>query len=297
MKILHIIPTYFPAHRYGGPIKSVHELNKWLVKKGADVTVYTTNLDGEGVLDVPLGREVIIDGVKVYYFPITFRSWQYSRLLHCALAKNIKDFDLIHITSVFLAASTLGAYYAKKFKKPYIISPRGSLMKKPLARKSSLKKKIYLNLIEKRNLKDAIIHFTTEIEKEEYLKAGFPLKNFIIISNGLDIEEFNKKVAPGFFRQKFGISCDKEIVLFLSRLSWKKGLDTLIPAFTKVTEKNSKAILVLAGGDDEGYKKEIEKQIANSKLRSGKVIFTGMIGGDDKIAAYRDSQEIGRAHV
>ena len=54
MKILHIIPTYYPAVRYGGPIKSEHELNKWLVKKGANVTVYTTNLDGDGVLDVPL---------------------------------------------------------------------------------------------------------------------------------------------------------------------------------------------------------------------------------------------------
>ncbi len=27
MKILHIVPTYYPAYRYGGPIKSVHELN------------------------------------------------------------------------------------------------------------------------------------------------------------------------------------------------------------------------------------------------------------------------------
>ncbi len=52
MKILHITPTYIPAYRYGGPIKSVHELNKWLVKQGAEVTVYTTNTDGPYNLDV-----------------------------------------------------------------------------------------------------------------------------------------------------------------------------------------------------------------------------------------------------
>src|SRR3989344_2837409 len=151
MKILHIIPTYVPAFRYGGPILSVHNLNKWLVKQGVDVTVYTTNIDGKGTLDVPTNREVLLDGVKVYYFPITSRVWQYSYELHRALAKNAGLFDLVHITSIFLSASSLGSYYAKKFNKPYIISPRGSLMKEPLGKKP-LKKNPYLSLIEKRNL-------------------------------------------------------------------------------------------------------------------------------------------------
>ncbi|MDI6717456.1 MAG: glycosyltransferase [Patescibacteria group bacterium] len=288
MKILHIVPTYYPAVRYGGPIKSEYELNKWLVKKGADVTVYTTNLDGKGVLDVSLGKEVIIDGVKVYYFPITFRSWQYSWQLHRALAKNVQNFDLIRITSVFLAVSTLGAYYAKKFKKPYVISPRGSLMKEPLIRKSSLKKKIYLNLVEKRNLKDAIINFTTEMEKKEYLDLNFPLKNSIITPNGIDVNEFSKKVPQGFFRNKFKISNDKKIILSLGRLNWKKGFDTFIPAFAKIIKKEPKAVLVIAGGDDEGYGQKIKSQISNLKIED-KTIFTGMLAGDDKIAVYQDS--------
>ena len=289
MKVLHIVPTYLPAYRYGGPIKSIHELNKWLVKKGAEVTVYTTNIDGSGNLDVPLNKEVDIDGVKVFYFPVSFRPWQYSCSLRRALTQNIKNFDFIHITSVFLAASTLGVYYAKKFKKPYIISPRGSLMKEPLAKKSSLKKRIYLSLIEKNNLKDAVIHFTTEDEKIEYLNNGLPLKKSIIIPNGIDIEEFNKNVPPGYFREKFGIPKDKKIVLFLSRLSWKKGLDTLIPAFSEVIKKEPKTVLVLVGGDDEGYKKNVQLLITNYQLQD-KAIFTGMLGGDDKIAAYKDSQ-------
>ncbi|MEK9154613.1 MAG: glycosyltransferase [Patescibacteria group bacterium] len=290
MKILHIVPTYLPAYRYGGPIKTVHELNKRLVKNGAEVIVYTTNIDGKGVLDVPLGKEVIIDGVKVYYFPITFRLWQYSYLLHRILAKNVKNFDLIHITSVFLSASTLGAYYAKKFNKPYIISPRGSLMREPLKRKSSFLKRVYIYLIEKKNLAGAAaIHFTVEIEKDEYLKNNFPFKKAIIIPNGLDAEEFEEKRIPlGFFREKFNIPFDKKNVLFLGRLSWKKGFDTLIPAFSKVIEKEPKTILTIAGGDDENYKKEIEKLIKKYNIKN-QVIFTGMLLGDDKISAYQDS--------
>ncbi|MEK7089219.1 MAG: glycosyltransferase [Patescibacteria group bacterium] len=153
MRILHIVPSYYPAHRYGGPIQSVHNLNKELVRQGVDVTVYTTSADGPNNLEVPNGVPVDLDGVKVYYFKLGFlRSWFYSRTLHKMLAKTAGDFDLIHITSVFLFASTLGAYYAKKFKKSYIISPRGSLMKEPLEMRKSFLKKMYLFLIEKNNL-------------------------------------------------------------------------------------------------------------------------------------------------
>ncbi len=300
MKILHLIPAYFPAFRYGGPIKSVHELNKWLTKKGVEITVYTTNLDGRRTLNVSLNKEVIIDGVKVFYFPITFKPWQYSWVMHRALAENAADFDLIHITSVFLAASTLGAYYAKKFNKPYIISPRGSLMKEPLEKKSSLKKKIYISLIEKRNLANASgIHFTVEAEKEEYLRANLPLKKAIIIPNGLDPREFQPHETGSRridFRKKFNIPIDKKIILFLSRLNWKKGLDTLIPAFAEVIKKEPKAILVLVGGDDEEYGKNIKKMAKSfgliNETKQGlndKIIFTGMLLGKNKIAAYQES--------
>ena len=287
MKILHIVPTYYPAVRYGGPIKTVHELNKELVKQGAEVTVYTTNIDGRNNLNVLLGKPVDVDGVKVYYFPATFRPWQYSFSLHRALAKNLKSFDLVHITSVFLAASTLGAYYAKKFKKTYVISPRGSLMSETL-KKKSFKKSLYLNIIEKCNLKKAVIHFTTEMEKKEYIGLKLPLRDSIVIPNGINTGELDKNVPAGYFREKFNIAQDAKVILFLSRLSWKKGLDTLIPAFVEVIKKEPKAILVLAGGDDEGYKKDIQLLITDYQLQN-KVIFTGMIGGDDKIAAYQDS--------
>ena len=304
MKILHIIPSYLPAKLASGPIIPTHNLNKELIKRGVEVVVYTANLDGQEILNVPLNQEVNIDGVKVFYFPITFKPWQYSFGLHRALAKNIKDFDLIHITSVFLSASALGAYYAKKFKKPYIISPHGSLMSDPLSR-HSLKKKIYLNLIEKKNLKNAAaIHFLINREKEDYLKAGLLLKKTIVIPNCFYLEE-SREISPnGLFRKKFGIGDNKKIVLFLARLHPIKGLDTLIPAFAEVIKKESRAVLVLAGPDENGYKKEIIKMIndynltffdfslhqsALSPRRPASCIFTGMLIGEKKVAAFRES--------
>ncbi|MBI4993484.1 glycosyltransferase [Candidatus Wolfebacteria bacterium] len=292
MKILHIVPSYIPAHRYGGPIESVHELNKGLVKNGVEVVVYTTNIDGSKVLNVPFDQAVDIDGVKVFYFPITFRPWQYSYKLHCALEKNIQDFDLVHITSIFLSISTLGAYYARKFNKPYIISPRGSLMFEPM-KKNEWKKKIYISLIEKRNLAGAeAVHFTVEKEKNDYLNLKLSLEKAIIVSNSIDVRGFNIIARDNIeFRKKFKIAADKKVILFMGRLHKIKGLDTLIPAFARVLEKEQNAVLVLAGPDENNYKKEIDKMIIDYELQDGKnVIFTGMLVGDDKISAYRESE-------
>ena len=289
MKILHINLVYLPAYRYGGPIKSVHNLNKWLVRKGAEVTVYTTNIDGPAKLDVPTGVPVMIDGVKVFYFPIgSPRFWFYSPDFNKTLARTAKDFDIIHITSVFTAATVLGRRYAEKFGKPYIISPKGSLMDTPLG-SGSFKKSLYLALIEKRNLEKAdAVHFTVPNEKEEYLKRGLSFRSSFVIPNGLDPDEFKEEVPKGLFRKKFGISDDKKIILFLGRLSWIKGLDTLIPAFRKVADRIPEAVLVLAGGDDKDYKKKIEFLISSHRLKD-KVIFTGMIVDGDKQAAFKDS--------
>ncbi len=288
MRILHIIPTYLPAYKHGGPIWSVHNLNKWLVKRGIDVMVYTTDIDIPE--NIPRAEEVNIDGVKVFYFPASFpKQWKYSRELHKQLALNVSNFDLVHITSTFLAASTLGAYYAKKFKKPYIISPRGNLMKEPLEKKSSLKKKLYISFIEERNLTDAdAVHFTVKKEKEEYDDTGLTTKKALIIPNGLDFNDFETNISLGGFRKKIGISEDKKIILFLGRISWKKGFDVLIPAFAEVLKKEPNTLLVLAGSDDEGYKKKVEKWVDEHKLKN-KVLFTGMILGDDKISALQDS--------
>ena len=291
MKILHLIPTYLPAQIALGPIYPTHYLNKWLVRKGVDVTVYTTNLDERKVMDVPINQPVFIDGVRVFYFPASFPSrWFYSRELRRALKKNLSGFDIVHITSVFLAFSALGAHYAKKFGKPYIISPHGSLMKEPLNMKGRLKKMIYLNLAEKRNLAGAAaIHFTVEVEKAEYLESGLPLKKSFVIPNGFDPEEFDKAATPGLFRKKYLISDDKKIILFLGRINWKKGFDTLIPTLRKIADEMPSAILVIAGADDDGYKKQVESWIKENNLEKN-VVFTGMIVGEERIAAFRESQ-------
>jgi glycosyltransferase involved in cell wall biosynthesis len=152
---------------------------------------------------------------------------------------------------------------------------------------NALKKKIYLSLFEKRNLRNAAaIHFLVEEEKKDFFQAKLPLRRAIVIPNGLEGGP-EDGVVRGFFRQKFGIPSNKKLVLFLGRLHWKKGLDTLIPAFREVIKADRNAVLILAGGDD-GYKKSAEELIKKYDIGEN-VVFTGMILDKEKKAALSES--------
>ena len=110
MRILHVTPTYLPAVRYGGPIRSVHGLAKAQAARGHDVEVFTTNVDGPGVSPVPLDEAVAIDGVKVRYFATgagrrLFRSPAMGR----ALKAKIASFDVVHIHYMWVWPTTAAA--------------------------------------------------------------------------------------------------------------------------------------------------------------------------------------------
>lgn len=293
MKVLHIVPTYTPAFRYGGPIWSVHGLNRWLVDAGAEVTVFTTNADGRGSLGVPVGVPVNVDGVTVFYFPRSFPgSWFYSRALRRALAARVHEFDVVHITSVFLAVSTLGARYARRAGKPYIISPRGSLMRETIAQKGTLKKKLYLSLVERWNLAHArAVHFTTAIERDEYVAAGLPLSEGFILPNGIDAPTLGTADGAAF-RARNSIPPDAKIVLSFGRVSWKKGFDTLIPAFARVHKKDPRALLVIGGNDAEGYGETVRELIRKHGIERG-VRFLASSGpatlGEEKEVLFREA--------
>ena len=289
MKILHIIPSYVPALWASGPIQPTHFLNRELVRRGADVTVYTTNIDNYKTLDVPLKNPVVIDGVKIFYFPskFPFWYWYYSSSMRVAIRDNIKKFDVVHITSVFLASSFFGGFYARRSNIPYIISPHVSLMSEPL-QYHSLRKKIYLFLFEKKNLSSAILHFTVEKEREEYIKSNLRYKDSVIIPNSFDSSGLNISVSKDFFRKSFSISKNKNIILFLGRLTWKKGFDTLIPAFQKVARQRENCVLIIAGGDDRGYKRKIEELVEQYNVGAD-VIFVGELHGQYKVAALKES--------
>ena len=282
LRILHVVSAYYPAVRYGGPIRSVHGLAAALAHRGHDVHVYTTSIDGDADLDVPLDRPVSLDGVSVHYFrvPALRRLW-WSPSLGRRLRESIGDFDVVHIHAVFLWPMLAAARAAARAGVPYVLSPRGMLIQDVISRKSRWVKTAWINLFERKTLAQAAaVHVTAELEGAELRAMGLPSRHIACIPNGVDWPRAHLPLREGPYS-----ALPERYVLFLSRISWKKGLDRLITAWQWVRD----VPLVIAGNDDESYRPQLQ-ELARSLGISERVIFIGSVVDTHKWALYEHAQ-------
>jgi len=265
MRLLHVVPTYLPARRYGGPIVAVHGLCRALAARGHDVDVFTTNVDGDGVLDVPVGEPVDLDGVQVRYFPSPMPRLYWSPAMRRALAATVRDYDLVHVHAIWLWPGYAASRAAHRAHVPYVISPRGMLVPELIDRKSRLVKRAWLALIERRNFAQAsTIHFTSAVERDDAVRTGMPLPSPFIVPNGIDL-------VP-----RPEVARDENTIAFLGRINWKKGLDRAIELLTKLDAR-----LIIAGNDEENLTPKL-RELAEKLGVAERVTFAGPVYGAAK---------------
>lgn len=287
MKILHISPSYYPAVQFGGPIRSVHALNRALVALGAHVTVMTTNAGLRNRKDIPTGKALMTEGIPVTYYPYSgYEHYNFSFSFLRAVFREVPYHDVVHITAVWnfpvLAAGLACLWHGK----PFVLSPRGTLYAETIAHRSAFIKKIYYRLVAGIPVRRAsLLHFTTRDEADQVRKL-FNLNNpFVVIPNGIDLEVPDQAQPDS----KYPEWEEMDYLLFLGRIDRKKGLDILLPAFAKVTEKYPDLKLVIAGPDNEGYGETI-RNIANTLGISHALYFPGMLEGAAKWHAYQKAR-------
>ena len=254
MLILNVIPSYLPAVRYGGPIFATHALCKALAARGHEVHVFTTNIDGPTDSPVPTGLPVNLEGVRVRYFPCPLvRRLYWAPALGRALESEVGKFDIVHLHSVFLWPTWAAARAARKAGVPYLLSPRGMLVKDLINRRSWLAKSIWINGFERPNVaRAAAVHLTSQLEVAELQRFGWRLPQAVVIPNGVDEPSLtNGEISSEVER----IAAEQPLILFLGRISWKKGLDRLLHAFA-CTDVGKLAIV---GSDDEGLAPQLLK--------------------------------------
>jgi glycosyltransferase involved in cell wall biosynthesis len=280
MHVLHAISSIDP--RDGGPPTALIGLATAQAAIGVKVSVVST-YTREGSKDA--ANRLTQAGVSVHLVGPAKGPLQRHPDLIKTLETAIASADVVHIHALWEDIQHQAAKLARKYRKPYLIRPCGMLDPWSLAQ-GRFKKRAYMALRLRRHLNLATaLHFTTNAERDLTLRLKLRAPS-IVEPNGIDLAEFQNLPPTGRFRARHRSIGDRSIVLFLSRLHYKKGVDLLIPAFAQANLAN--AVLVIAGPGESDYTAKLQQLAAQHNI-TDRIFFTGMLRGRDRIEALVDA--------
>lgn len=289
MRILQIVPSISLV--YGGPSQMVLGFSAALARQGEDVTIVTTNSNGDAgqpPLDVPLDRPLKQESYDIRYFRCSpFRRYKFSLDLLRWLNQHAPEFDIAHLHALFSPVISGAATVARRRQLPYILRPLGTLDPADLRKKQQLKQ-IYTAVWERANIAGAAaIHFTSPQEAKISERFGVETRD-LIIPLGVQLPQQGRPV--GEVRQQLGIPRDRPLVLFLSRIEPKKGLNLLLPALEKLLAEGLDFHFVLAGSNpqDPEYEAQIRSQVETSAI-ADRTTMTGFVTGEYKLSLLQEA--------
>lgn len=276
---LIVCASFYPAFKSGGPVRSITNLIELLDSK-YHFDVFTADRD--------LGEPKSFNAIKINSWSNKFRisnvfysSPSYSLLFRYKEILRKNNYDLIYFNSFFDFNFTIKfmlMLFLGFFKEQSIVlAPRGELTFGAMKLKP-FKKHLYLKFFKFLGLQKKItFHFTSKSEAEEGLHF---------------LGDVKYKLAPNMhdkipsYKEKNKIENSLKIV-FLSRISPKKNLKTIIQSLMKIDVGN--VYLTIAGViDDQNYWNECSSLI--TKLpKNINVKFLGAIGHEQVKKVFDDS--------
>lgn len=285
MRVLHIIPYFYPAWAYGGTCRAAWELARQLAGQGIKQTVLTTDaLDSQQRAEP---RHEVVDGVEIVRLPnlsnaLAWRRVFLPRGFRSALAGQLPQADVVHIHEYRSVLNALALRQLQQASKPLVLTPQGSL---PMLVSRFAAKRVYDALVGRPTLAlTSRFHALNPMERDQFVALGADPARVVVRPNGIDLAEFETLPERSDFRAAHDIPAEAPLVLFLARLHRIKGADFLIEAFARLVKTRSDAVLALVGPDD-GVEVELRQQVAALGLEK-QVVFAGFTSGRAKLEAY-----------
>lgn len=195
--------------------------------------------------------------------------FQYDFIRKLSEAKSI---DLIHLHGMWSPILAVAAMVARRRGIPLVISPHGCLEPWALGYKHH-KKWLALKTYQGAILRSASLFVATAGQELKSIRRLGLRQPIAVIPNGVDVGPTSRRDAHE------GV----KTILFLSRVHPIKGLLDLVEAWALVRRPGWR--IVIAGGDEGGYRAKVEALIHARELKSD-FEFVGFVTGAEKQACF-----------
>ncbi len=259
---MHILHSGSLDVKSGGPALSTYLTIRGLRNAGVDVDMVMPPLGEEGKL--------IADDVNLHYTaPVKNSRMEYMPRMN-RLLKELPQYDLYHVQGLWQWLGHSVASYARKQKKPYVITLRGMLYPQALAH-STLIKKISLALYQRNDLRRAAcIQATCKEEMNYYRELGFT-NPVAILPNPIEVDGIIERPIPPKTKLRIG---------YLGRIHPRKRIERLIYAFDALRDELDNAELLIIGAGDKRYEQFLREEVVRLNLHN--VRFAGFLTGEEK---------------
>jgi poly(glycerol-phosphate) alpha-glucosyltransferase len=228
--------------------------------------------------------------VESHGFPMTVPTEHagWSRAFARACRTAVRESDVVHIHAIWNFPTWYAMREAHRAGVPYVVAPQGSLEDWALNRSRRVKR-LYAALVEKPYFdRAAAMQALTRTEAEQCRRFGIRAP-VTILPNGVDLATIDRHARVADLPSRFSVPPGSVILIFLGRVFPKKGLDLLIPAFSKLAATRRDVFLLIAGHDaGSGYRPAMER-LARTTGAARQVRFLGEISGGRKFELLRNA--------
>jgi glycosyltransferase involved in cell wall biosynthesis len=282
LKIAHVVSGLAPES--GGLTVAVLEMARWQSLLGHNCTILTGDRNGPRLQPDEILREA---GGSILEF--STRGPQKIRFMpdfYSYLTRRGREFDLYVLHGSYTYPTCAAGRFCHNAGIPYIFVPHGSL--DPAVRsKHPSRNRLIDFLYHDRVIRNANAwHFTSEEERSSCERPIW-ISSFVE-PLGIDLERIPRQESSGEFRKRYGIPENAILLLFLSRVTRKKGVDILLQAFRRLASGSADVFLALCGPVDDDMRGLIDAA-SHDRVMGNRLIVTGLVLGGDKDAAFFDS--------
>jgi glycosyltransferase involved in cell wall biosynthesis len=284
LRILHVVPYFEGAWAYGGIPRVASAMTRGLARRGHQVTVCTTDAcDADSRLE-HAEVQTPVRGLDVRVFRnlsnrLAYRFQAFAPAgLFRFLRRGAASFDVAHLHACRNLPGSIAAHELGRAGVPYVLSPHGTAA--AIERRILIKR--LFDLAGGGRVVDGAgrVLATSEAERRQLVATGISRDRVVVVPNPLDLAEFSQVPDRRVFREQYGLG-DDPVVLYLGKLTPRKGVDVLLRAFRLCEIPASRLVIA---GNDMGAGVSVEG-LGRDLGVAGRVHRVGLLRGRERLEA------------